>query len=190
MILAAQSRAARALLSISQIELAARANLSESTVRNFEAGRSAPISNNLAAIRRALEDSGVEFIDGEHPGVRVRLSGAVGAPGGRLEHIHDATDDASHLIERMHLVVGRASLDNIDKTLRYEKFDRGLKLIVAADGKPILFGEVCVIKDASGAASIEFKPPLLGGRDRQDNQLTRHELVRFAEQCWKARRMG
>jgi transcriptional regulator with XRE-family HTH domain len=66
-----QSRAARGLLDWSQAELAARSNLSESTVRDFEKGRRVPSINNLAAIRRALEAAGVEFIDGDHPGVRL-----------------------------------------------------------------------------------------------------------------------
>jgi transcriptional regulator with XRE-family HTH domain len=66
-----QSRAARGLLDWSQAELAARSNLSESTVRDFEKGRRVPSINNLAAIRRALEAAGVEFIDGAQPGVRL-----------------------------------------------------------------------------------------------------------------------
>jgi transcriptional regulator with XRE-family HTH domain len=66
-----QSRAARGLLDWSQAELAARSNLSESTIRDFEKGRRIPSVNNLAAVRRALEAAGVEFIDGNHPGVRL-----------------------------------------------------------------------------------------------------------------------
>ena len=67
-----QSRAARGLLDWSQAELAARSNLSESTVRDYEKGRRVPSINNLAAIRRALEAAGVEFIDGDQPGVRLK----------------------------------------------------------------------------------------------------------------------
>ena len=66
-----QSRAARGLLDWSQAELAARSNLSESTVRDFEKGRRVPSINNLAAIQRVLEAAGVEFIDGNQPGVRL-----------------------------------------------------------------------------------------------------------------------
>jgi len=69
-----QSRAARGLLDWSQTELASRSNLSESTVRDFEKGRRVPSVNNLAAIQRALESAGVEFIEqnGGGPGVRRR----------------------------------------------------------------------------------------------------------------------
>jgi transcriptional regulator with XRE-family HTH domain len=54
--------------------LAARSNLSESTVRDFEKGRRLPTINNLEAIRRALESAGVEFIaeNGGGPGVRLK----------------------------------------------------------------------------------------------------------------------
>jgi hypothetical protein len=31
-----------------------------------------PTTNNLAAIQRALEEAGVEFTNGEQPGVRMR----------------------------------------------------------------------------------------------------------------------
>ena len=67
-----QCRAARGLLDWSQIELAERSELSESTVRDFEKGRRTPSQTNLDAIRRTLEEAGVEFIEGNQHGVRMR----------------------------------------------------------------------------------------------------------------------
>jgi hypothetical protein len=52
--------------------LAAEAGVSLSTVRDFEAGRRTPISNNLAALRRALEGAGIEFSNGDEPGVKLK----------------------------------------------------------------------------------------------------------------------
>ena len=73
---AAQSRAARGLLDWSQTELASRSNLSESTIRDFEKGRRVPSPNNLAAVARAIEAAGLEFIpeNGGGAGIRFRES--------------------------------------------------------------------------------------------------------------------
>jgi hypothetical protein len=48
-----------------------------STIADFENDKRKPISNNLTAIRRALEEAGVEFIQakgGKGVGVRLRES--------------------------------------------------------------------------------------------------------------------
>ncbi|ACL62536.1 helix-turn-helix domain-containing protein [Methylobacterium nodulans] len=54
-------RAARALIQWSQAELAKVADVSVSTIADFEKGLRTPIPNNLIAIRRAFESAGVQF---------------------------------------------------------------------------------------------------------------------------------
>jgi transcriptional regulator with XRE-family HTH domain len=70
-----QSRAARGLLGWTQQSLADAANVSLTTIQFFETNKREPIPNNLAAIRRALEAAGVEFIAAKGgKGVGVRLA--------------------------------------------------------------------------------------------------------------------
>ena len=69
-----QSRAARGWLGWSQAELAEKASVSLSTARDFEKGRHAPITATLAAMQRALEAAGIEFIDEAGKPVGIRLA--------------------------------------------------------------------------------------------------------------------
>jgi DNA-binding transcriptional regulator YiaG len=64
-----QLAAARVLLGLFQSEVASWANISESTLKRFEAEKK-PIamSNNFLAVKRVLEEKGVEFTEG---GVRL-----------------------------------------------------------------------------------------------------------------------
>ncbi|MFD2676012.1 helix-turn-helix domain-containing protein [Camelimonas lactis] len=71
-----QCRAARAILNWSQGALSEAAGVARATIAEFEGGRRAPISNNLLAIRTALEQAGVIFLDAGAtvdggPGVRL-----------------------------------------------------------------------------------------------------------------------
>lgn len=58
---AAQTLAARALLSMSQEGLAAAANVGLGTLSRFEAGTTSPTPNTLRSIRLALQEAGVEL---------------------------------------------------------------------------------------------------------------------------------
>ena len=69
-----QFRAARALLGWSQTTLAERAGMSLPTVKRFETGRGANVSPDARqALRVALETAGIEFTNGDAPGVRLRM---------------------------------------------------------------------------------------------------------------------
>src|SRR5947207_12508275 len=57
-------RAGRALLGLSQAELASRAGVARLTVADFERAARQPLAANLAAIRSALADSGVDLVPG------------------------------------------------------------------------------------------------------------------------------
>lgn len=70
-------KAARMLVPMSQADLAARAGISIQTLRNYENEESVPLNTTWHAIKRVLEQAGVQFIDdGEtsnNGGVGLRL---------------------------------------------------------------------------------------------------------------------
>jgi transcriptional regulator with XRE-family HTH domain len=63
MISNAQCRAARALIRMQQKSLADLSGVGLSTIKDFESGNRVTYDGNIEAIQKALEDSGVEFID-------------------------------------------------------------------------------------------------------------------------------
>ena len=74
----AHCRAARALLDWSRETLAQRSKVALRTIVDFERGARNPRDATFDAIRTALEAAGVEFTNGDQPGVRLRK----GAGGG------------------------------------------------------------------------------------------------------------
>jgi ribosome-binding protein aMBF1 (putative translation factor) len=56
-----QVRAARSWLAWTQAELAAKASVGLSTVKDYEGGKRTPIANNLEAIKKALESGVMKF---------------------------------------------------------------------------------------------------------------------------------
>jgi transcriptional regulator with XRE-family HTH domain len=66
-----QCRAARGLLGWSQQELAQQAGVGVVTVHQLEASLSQPRRATLDVIQRAFEAAGIEFTNGNRPGVRL-----------------------------------------------------------------------------------------------------------------------
>jgi transcriptional regulator with XRE-family HTH domain len=70
-----QLRAARALLELDQEALAQKVGVSDNTIRNMEAYGAEPVrgfASTREKVREGLERLGIEFSNGESPGVRLR----------------------------------------------------------------------------------------------------------------------
>lgn len=74
MITPQQIRGARAMLGLTQAELAERAGISKTGLNNIEGGATDPKASTLKTIRAALEAAGAIFVaeNGEGPGVRLK----------------------------------------------------------------------------------------------------------------------
>jgi transcriptional regulator with XRE-family HTH domain len=68
----AQCRAARNLLNWTQEHLASHSKLTEKTIADFERGATKPHPRTLTRIAQAFEAAGIEFLNGDAPGVRLR----------------------------------------------------------------------------------------------------------------------
>jgi transcriptional regulator with XRE-family HTH domain len=72
-----QLRAARALVGMEQLELASRAKLNVNTIQNMERAGAGPIAGraaNVHTVQAVLETAGVEFLNSDRPGVRLKTS--------------------------------------------------------------------------------------------------------------------
>jgi predicted transcriptional regulator len=69
-----QLRAARVLVGMEQIELAKRARVAIGTIRRMESfdGEIGSRTSTLSLVKKALEKAGVEFLNDDRPGVRLR----------------------------------------------------------------------------------------------------------------------
>jgi transcriptional regulator with XRE-family HTH domain len=65
----------RAALDWTTADLAKASSISVATINRFERGLISPTTANLAALRRAMEAAGLEFIDANGGGPGVRLKG-------------------------------------------------------------------------------------------------------------------
>jgi transcriptional regulator with XRE-family HTH domain len=75
LITGAQIKAARALAGLTQAQTAKAAGININTLADMEARGSKPLVSKhqtVLAVQRVLEAAGVEFTDGESPGVRLR----------------------------------------------------------------------------------------------------------------------
>ena len=68
--------AARGLLGLSPQALAEMSSVHPKTIARFENGQNDPRPATVAMLQRALEDRGIEFMNGGEPGVRLRPSKA------------------------------------------------------------------------------------------------------------------
>ena len=66
----AQCRGARGLLDWTQADLAGKVGVALRTVRDFENGKRRPLAIVRSSIKQALEEGGIEFLDGD--GLRLK----------------------------------------------------------------------------------------------------------------------
>jgi len=90
MMMPAHCRAARGLLNWTQAKLAEAAGLGASTVVQFELGAGAVSAKAVQTIQRAIEAAGIELLDGNEPGVRLRKGGPIGDPNASIR-VEDLT---------------------------------------------------------------------------------------------------
>ncbi len=75
MITGAQISSARKLLGWPRDRLAPKAGISTTMLKRIEEGAYVPSIEERSALRAALEEGGVEFTNGDTPGVRLKIRG-------------------------------------------------------------------------------------------------------------------
>jgi DNA-binding transcriptional regulator YiaG len=81
-------KAARALAGLDQEALASMADVSINTVRNMEAAGAAPVggrSSTRKKVQECLEKAGIEFTNGDTPGVRLHKVAKAKSPRKKMD---------------------------------------------------------------------------------------------------------
>jgi predicted transcriptional regulator len=92
MLTSEQIRAARAMLRIEQKDLAERAGISLETVKRIERtpGVVSAYASTVDSLQRALEAAGIEFMNSDQPGVRLKAMGPAAIP---IDQLNASNDD-------------------------------------------------------------------------------------------------
>ncbi len=80
------------MLDWTEVKLAEAAGIGTSIVTSFERSGRAVAAGAVHAMQRALEAAGVEFLDGEEPGVQLRKGGPSGGPAAAIP-VEDLTSE-------------------------------------------------------------------------------------------------
>lgn len=150
-IIPAQVRAARALLSWSQEELAREAKVGLSTIRDLEAERRSDEVGAMRGVVHALHNAGVTFLVGNvkgGPGVRlcVGLPNVIVRPKGAVQDMLHFT--VEHVGKRYVVCLGRAPLEDLAEhgraetdEVRLATFDKYRRQILERAARAIDNGE-------------------------------------------------
>jgi transcriptional regulator with XRE-family HTH domain len=65
-------RAARGLLNWTQMDLKAASGVATKTIADYERGARTPYDRTIRDLRQAFEAAGVEFMNGDAPGLRLK----------------------------------------------------------------------------------------------------------------------
>jgi predicted transcriptional regulator len=110
------------MLGLTQSDLAAKAGISKTALISIETSTSDPKASTLSAIQKALEAAGIEFTNGEQPGVRLRkrdLVKGIGAYRTLVELPDDVSDDELRPLVSRLLSDASQSQVNVD-TIAFE----------------------------------------------------------------------
>lgn len=118
MITVNQIRAARGLINWNQTILGEKAGLSQAAIANIENERSKPTTQSLSSIQKALENHGVEFING---GVRMKPDNieVIEGEGFSVRMMNYVYEMLLHQDETEYLITN-VSFDNMDDTHKAE----------------------------------------------------------------------
>lgn len=188
MITPRQCRAARGLLGYTQADLAKKAGMSKTGLNNFESGKSSMKSTTQKALKKALEDSGIDFTKGE--GVRLRTNETIllqgnGSAEALYEHIlenaqdslsvyHNNVEEIESVLSRLESVLPRIILSTHEqKSFGSRSNIRFLEKTSANIGNPkFIYGNFVAMVMAEGQTIV-----IVVSEDTAEAELSQFDIV-------------